>query len=99
MRLIDADALLEALGDAEYDVNGGMYGDDGYSYGFLYDFIKKQSTIDPVKHGHWIHSDAVTDDGFKTQHTRCSECNHAGVSIWKSCPYCTALMDENDKAD
>ena len=99
MRLIDADELIKYIQEnvpLKYFM-GRDIGKADKNMFHIVNEIRAYPTADPVKHGHWITMDAVTDDGYKTQHTRCSVCNHSGVRSWKACPYCTAIMDEKEK--
>ena len=50
MKLIDADALVEAVKDYPYGIRGMIVCD-----------IVKQPTIDPVRHGRWIDTGSGTE--------------------------------------
>ena len=59
--------------------------------------IKKQDTVDPVKHGHWILIYEVPSGNY----FKCSECNHdvflkSGRKVsddYRYCSGCGARMD------
>ena len=59
MRLIDADALVDAIKD-KIAVDKEIYPDDEFfrfsRFGMrtVISIVKNQDTVDPVKHGHWI---------------------------------------------
>lgn len=95
-RLIDAGALIDAV-KVSIDEEKEMYPDDKVSIILragmktVIGIIKKQDTVDPVKHGHWIFV------GDMVSYIKCSEC---GDDIcWvnskrpKYCPNCGARMD------
>lgn len=96
MRLIDADELIYGL-KTEFGQ---------FAMTYILAFIKAQPTIDPVKHGHWIHVDELpSGDYFK-----CSECNnHIFLKFgWKVsfespadeyhyCSLCGAKMDGKEE--
>ena len=55
-------------------------------------FIDRQPTIEARKHGHWIGKPIA---GYAN--VRCSVCGmvfRQNTGKWKSCPECTAIMDE-----
>ena len=95
-RLIDADELIYGL-KTEFGQ---------FAMKYILAFIKAQPTIDPVKHGHWIHVDELpSGDYFK-----CSECNnHIFLKFgWKVsfespadeyhyCSLCGAKMDGKEE--
>lgn len=99
MRLIDADALVEDIKD-KIAVDKEIYPDDKSSIIFragmktVIGIVKNQDTVDPVKHGHWIH-------GSSSENIRvtCSECGYKVNYFWDSwqdalhCPKCGAKMD------
>ena len=100
MRLIDADALVENI-ESEIDDDKEIYPDDKTSIIFragmktVIRIVKKQDTVDPVKHGHWIVYPTLVS------FLRCSQC-HNGVG-WHNdkkpnyCPNCGARMDGVEK--
>ena len=83
MRLIDADELIYGL-KTEFGQ---------FAMTYILAFIKAQPTVDPVKHGHWIH-------GSSSENIRvtCSECGYKVNYFWDSwqdakyCPNCGAKM-------
>ena len=107
MRLIDADALLR---DIESEINKKtkviLLADYNYFYcaGMrnVIKLVKRLPTVDPVKHGRWIHIDELPSGGY----FKCSECNRQiflnfewKVSFenpadeYRYCPGCGARMD------
>lgn len=96
MRLIDADELVKSIPETHVDMFENCRNCRLLDDFQVIEIIKEALTIDPVKHGHWIIKEAVTDDGFKTKHVRCSECSHPGVSYWIACPYCGADMRKDE---
>lgn len=70
--------------------------------------VKTCPTVDPVKHGRWIHDIA----SMKIEYYRCSICNH-GIHMWwgwqaslespaeeyRYCPSCGAKMDEKEDSN
>ena len=87
-RLIDADELIYGL-KTEFGQ---------FAMTYILAFIKAQPTVDPVKHGHWIHSSSTE---YLT--VSCSECGYKVNYFWASwqdalyCPKCGARMDAVDK--
>lgn len=99
-RLIDADALVDAIKD-KIAVDKEIYPDDEFfrfsRFGMrtVISIIKKQDTVDPVKHGHWIVYPTLVS------FLRCSQC-HNGVGSHNDkkpnyCPNCGARMDGVEK--
>lgn len=111
MRLIDADALIDAIKD-RIAVDKEIYPDDEFSRFYrkgmrnVIGIIKNQDTVDAVKHGRWI-------EGCPTETTdyfNCSVCN-AGIfvnNLWRVsykdvseihrfCLNCGARMDEAEE--
>ena len=103
MRLIDADALIDAIKNS-IDEDREFYPDDKFSgivrFGMrtVIGIVKNQDTVDPVKHGHWIH-------GSSSENIRvtCSECGYKVNYFWDSwqdalyCPNCGAKMDGDEQ--
>ena len=93
MRLIDADALKDAI---RTDIMGGL----NYER-----FIDDAPIIDavPVKHGKWIHGREVSRDYvgdacvcINYENWWCSECKYTvdwGKPLWHYCPNCGFCMD------
>ena len=93
-RLIDANALVDAIKnrieeDREIYPNFSRFSRVGMR--IVISIIKKQDTVDSVKHGHWIVYPTLVS------FLRCSQC-HNGVG-WHNdkkpnyCPNCGARMD------
>ena len=101
MRLIDADALVDAIKD-RIAVDKEIYPDDKSSIIFragmrtVIGIVKNQDTVDPVKHGRWVF---VND---MVSYIKCSECGDdicwVNTKRPKYCPGCGARMDgeQND---
>lgn len=85
--LIDADSLineLEALADSYVDNNCRQQGVDA-----AIEVVRKQKSVDPVKHGHWKFA--------KDVYISCSVCD-ATILLFNAenpnyCPHCGAKMD------
>ena len=112
-RLIDADALVDTIKD-KIAVDKEIYPDDEFfrfsRFGMrtVIGIVKNQDTVDPVKHGHWIHVDELpSGDYFK-----CSECNHeiylkhgwkvsfeSPADEYRYCSGCGAKMDGNQNGN
>ena len=96
MRLIDADALVDAVKD-RIDEDKEIYPDDKSSIIFragmrtVIGIVKNQDTVDPVKHGRWVF---VND---MVSYIKCSECGDdicwVNTKRPKYCPSCGARMD------
>ena len=102
MRLIDADALVDAIKD-KIAVDKEIYPDDEFfrfsRFGMrtVIGIVKNQDTVEPVKHGHWEESKCL-DDCFWV----CSCCKFpsqavAAPKLYKYCPNCGARMDGDTK--
>ena len=102
MRLIDADALVDAVKD-RIDEDKEIYPDDKSSIIFragmrtVIGIVKNQDTVDPVKHGHWVF---VND---MVSYIKCSECGDdicwVNTKRPKYCPSCGAKMDQDTGGD
>lgn len=100
MRLIDADALIDAIKnrieeDREIYPNFSRFSRVGMR--IVINIIKVQDTVAPVKHGHWEESKCL-DDCFWV----CSCCKFpsqavAAPKLYKYCPNCGARMDGGGK--
>ena len=96
-RLIDADALVAGI---EKLKNSGCFSgnEERILLNTILTVITMSKTIDPVKHGHWIH-------GSSSENIRvtCSECGYKVNYFWDSwqdakyCPNCGARMDGDTK--
>ena len=96
MRLIDADALIDAV-KVSIDKEKEMYPDDKVSIILragmktVIGIIKKQDTVDPVKHGRWV--DTGRADYYLNKEYRCSCCNSVDYMSFPYCYNCGAQMD------
>ena len=108
MRLIDADALVEDI-SKEIDEDKEIYPDDKSSIIFragmktVIGIVKKQDTVEPVKHGRWIFAkDVVAYLKDIISYIKCSECGDdicwVNTKRPKYCPNCGARMDGEDYA-
>ena len=97
-RLIDADALVDAVKDRiavdkEIYPNFSRFSRVGMR--IVIGIVKNQDTVDPVKHGHWI---ICREFDHKL---KCSQCGCH--TVWMDevvpnyCPYCGARMIELKK--
>ena len=93
MRLIDADKLEKDANDDLLncpDTTEEVYWNDGAKS--IIDLIKTAPTIDPVKHGKWIHDD------FGWHCSRCHSLLYAPNNIPTDyCGWCGAKMVEVDE--
>ena len=97
MRLIDADALVDAVKD-RIDEDKEIYPDDEFfrfsRFGMrsVIGIVKNQDTVDPVKHGHWINIDAKFENMYVAH--QCSICKSEFLGDASNfCPRCGAKMD------
>ena len=103
MRLIDANALRDALGitGAKESCKGCQYNkrfnfacntDDAPSFAYVCEAIDEAPTIDavPVRHGKW--KEYPTGDGLN----QCSECGVLRFGESNYCPNCGARMDTDE---
>lgn len=100
MRLIDADALVDAVKD-RIDEDKEIYPDDKSSIIFragmrtVIGIVKNQDTVDPVKHGHWI----IKGNG----NADCSCCGYRSSRVYdddnadRYCRHCGAKMDGKEE--
>ena len=106
--MIDADALVDAVKN-RIEEDRGIYPNfsrfSRVGMRIVISIIKKQDTVDPLKHGHWIHVDELhSGDCFK-----CSECNsqllldfgwkasfESPADKFRYCPNCGAKMDKKE---
>lgn len=95
-RLIDADALVDAIKD-KIAVDKEIYPDDKSSIIFragmknVIGIVKNQDTVDPVKHGRWV--DTGRADYYLNKEYRCSCCNSVDYMSSPYCYNCGARMD------
>ena len=99
--LIDVDKLIKHIGALADNIRDAG-GQDVMVYiraiSDVIGVIKKQESVGPVKHGHWIH-------GSSSENIRvtCSECGYKVNYFWDSwqdakyCPNCGAKMDGMEK--
>ena len=104
-RLIDADQFKAKL-LSFMDRKAPTPSDTDCILDGVLNLLEEQPTIDPVKHGHWIHVDELpSGDYFK-----CSECNNhiflkfgwkvsfeSPADEYRYCSGCGARMDGDDK--
>ena len=97
-RLIDADALVDAIKDKialdrEIYPNFSRFSRVGMR--IVISIIKKQNTFDTVKHGHWIFVEDMVS------YIKCSECGDdicwVNTKRPKYCPSCGAKMDGKEE--
>lgn len=93
MRLIDADALKDAMYHEAFETDSDMQKWDSgcwIRYKMFENAIESAPTIDPVKRGKWI----LFDDRYY-----CSECDED--MDWKTyyCPNCGAKMNLEEEDD
>lgn len=99
MRLIDADALREAMYHEAIETGGDMQKWDSgcwIRYKMFENALRSTPTIDPVKHGNWVYK------GVRGRFPvcECSVCGNAENADWailgddvNYCPKCGAKMD------
>ena len=102
MRLIDADALINAILteygiDPKYCESTDIDGIKAYTDSLILERINEQPTIDAVQvvHGEWIWEDSVCSP------RTCSVCKqkfYIGRG-WNFCPNCGARMDGKEYSD
>ena len=107
MRLIDADALIEAI---RHDVDQTPNSDWGFGLNHAIPIVRSQPTVDALellkeqrpKTGHWIVVEGKKGKVFDTRVIRCDvcwnflkmSCVNAGVGDANYCPNCGAKMVE-----
>lgn len=90
MRLVDADALRQAMYHEAFETDSDMQKWDSgcwIRYKMFEKHIETAPTIDPVKHGKW------TEIDIKDYKALCSECGTWSPVMGKFCPECGARMD------
>lgn len=102
MRLIDADALKEAMYHEAFETDSDMQRWDSgcwIRYKMFENAIEAAPTIDQVKHGKW---EETGDKGGRNYACNC--CRFAfivdtcmGEPMWNYCPNCGARMDEGEE--
>lgn len=101
MRLIDADALMQAMYHRAFETDGDTMWQSGcwVRYRAIEQTVKEQPTIEaePVKHGRW---EDVEPSLFRDKFATCSVCRVRQLLDKDSfCPNCGARMDEVEDAD
>lgn len=100
MRLIDADAVAEALNDEityAKQISANSQTIMGLKMGLAY--INTATTIDatPVRYGVWVHERRPSTSGASYDVVRCSACRWEFPMLGpKFCPHCGAKMDEEN---
>ena len=86
MRLIDADALIEA----HYNYCNTHHGEADVFWSWSLRLMKNAPTIDaePVRHGQWI------DTGSGQKCSVCGEIQYGYDNYRYYCPYCGAKVEE-----
>ena len=71
-RIINAEAMIEDI-DKEIDIEKKVFLSSVYCAGMrnVIRLVKRLPTVEPLKHGHWIHVDELPSGGY----FKCSECN------------------------
>lgn len=100
MRLIDADALMEAMYHRAFETDGDTMWQSGcwVRYRAIEQVVKEQPSVEaePVRHGHWIPKFGGEFKGGAYWYD-CSECGHtvAGGILSGNyfCKNCGARMD------
>lgn len=91
MRLIDTDALMNAMYHRAFETDGDTMWQSGcwVRYKAIEQVVKEQPSVEaePVRHGHWIYT-PTNLLGYV-----CSECGN-GMCRFNYCPHCGALMDK-----
>lgn len=99
MRLVDADALRDAMYHEAFETDSDMQRWDSgcwIRYKMFEKAIESAPTIDPVKHGKWIYNlPKFTWIGNAIDYRRwkCSECEEGSENNSDYCPNCGARMD------
>lgn len=108
MRLIDADALDEAMYHEAFETDTDMQKWDSgcwIRYKMFENAIKNAPTIEERKTGKWVHGREIWREqigdmliGIGYEDWRCSECHtlakdDASAVLWKYCPWCGARME------
>ena len=102
MRLIDADTLIEDIGN-EIDKPKKVVLLADYNHFYcagmrnVIRLVKRLPTIEPIKHGHWI--DTGRGDYYFSKQYRCSCCNSVDYMRAPYCYNCGARMDGNQNGN
>ena len=97
-RLIDANAFVEALVNADADVcetYHDCYCEWGFSRKAIEDIVQNIPTVDvvPVIHGRWVMKETMIRSPF-AKNAYCSECLEETGYAYNYCPNCGADMRE-----
>lgn len=101
-RLIDADALVEALMMYTWhDEDGYEIDDCGPKRVYIKEWLPDIPTVDavPVVHGKKLHQSPVDPNSmicFKKCVCKCSVCGEYVAKDWNYCSNCGAKMDQED---
>lgn len=85
MRLIDADALFEALGLDQYNNGEGMTAEEEWIAAAIMDAPTIEA--EPVRRGRWVAK------GYPWNACSCCGTYVNGYDCWSYCPYCGAKME------
>lgn len=102
MRLIDADTLIEDIGN-EIDKPKKVVLLADYNHFYcagmrnVIRLVKRLPTIETIKHGHWI--DTGRGDYYFSKQYRCSCCNSVDYMRAPYCYNCGARMDGNQNGN
>lgn len=99
MRLIDADALLEDIGEEPMNwTNSPEEIQEHSDWKQTVAIINSALTIEaePVRHGHWVIKKRHEHypSGKEYEEDFCSACNMRGSIEYDYCPHCGAKMNE-----
>lgn len=105
-RLIDADALVEDIGN-EIDKPKKVTLIADYNHFYcsgmrnVIRLVKRLPTVDPVKHGRWTFIEQLSGGYYSY---KCSECQHLEnvekrQMLGNYCSYCGAKMDSEHKEE
>ena len=94
MRLIDADALSNAMYRKSFETDDGRQRWDGglwIRYRVFEEARDEATTIDaePVRHGKWIDKSG----GIEGAWNHCSVCGERAIDLYDYCPNCGAKME------
>ena len=95
IRLIDANALLENLGEEPMVWSDGEAEiQERNDWQRFKACVEAQDTVDaePVVHGHWVKYNFLGHEQWV-----CSECQTLASPQWKRCPVCETKMDGERK--
>ena len=100
MRLIDADALNEAMYRKSFETDDGRQRWDGglwIRYKVFEEARDEATTVDavPVRHGKWIDKSGGIEGAWNC----CSVCGERAIELYDYCPNCGAKMEADDETD